>query len=848
MIKVVIARDVYAPDTWTTADVADLQAYLKSTFDTWPATARLYHEHIALDHDITPTDAAGVDRLATVEGTVFVLIYPAGLDPITIALIASAISLVVSLAVVFLVKPPALPDTGAQPSSNNELSARVNKPRVNGRVPDIFGTVTSTPDLIAPPYIFYENDIAVEHAIMAIGRGHFEVTNVRDGDTSILQISGASVAVYPPAVDIASGVPQLQIGDPIAEAPLMVTKSNSVNGQTLPPPNYERLAGTEFYLLSPNKIQVRNSAEAINFGDYFNAGESIVLTGAVFGADNFDGTFIVTSTGTNELVLSNPAAVNPTWSNLAMYSMESTESFTPRPTITIDGSLENYLGWFVLSQAANTGAIINFYAQGGLYSISAKGGQFAQNVTIKIEYQQIDDNDNPIGAIFDQSITLMGSRISKDSIGKTVKIDLPFAGRARLRFLRTSRVPVNEYDGDQFITDVKLRDLYAFSPLQKTLFDDVTVVRSRSVATDGALSVKERKLNMLVTRKLPTFDAQTGQMTTTLNPTNSAADAIASVCLDTKIGRRTITEIDLAQIYATIADVSAYFGTPMAAEFCYTFDQPNQSFEEIVSTIAQAVFCEAYRQGNKIMLHFERQTDASVLLFNHRNKVPKSEKRTLNFGMMNDFDGVEYHWVDPKDDAKVVLKVPNDTINNPKKIESAGVRNERQAYFSAWRVWNKLKYQRESVEFEALRESDLLLRSDRILIADNTRTGTQDGEIVAQNGLIVTTSQPLVFESGKTYTIHLQLFDGSIDAIGCAAGADEYSAIFARPPTLPLVLESDRYIKTLYVIAASNDPTAKPFLVVEKSNASRMTNMLKAINYDDRYYQNDTDYLMQLID
>ncbi|HCW4296609.1 TPA: hypothetical protein OXM42_003762, partial [Acinetobacter baumannii] len=94
--------------------------------------------------------------------------------------------------------------------------------------------------------------------------------------------------------------------------------------------------------------------------------------------------------------------------------------------------------------------------------------------------------------------------------------------------------------------------------------------RARTYATTGALSVKSRKINFDLQRMLPTF--KNGAMTTELFPTSSFADALVSMALDDKIGRRTIDEIDLENIYRTYNDVVDYFGTPLAAEFCTTID------------------------------------------------------------------------------------------------------------------------------------------------------------------------------------------------------------------------------------------------------------------------------------
>jgi len=63
--------------------------------------------------------------------------------------------------------------------------------------------------------------------------------------------------------------------------------------------------------------------------------------------------------------------------------------------------------------------------------------------------------------------------------------------------------------------------------------------------------------------------------------------------------------------------------------------------------------------------------------------------------------------------------------------------NEEQAKTRAWREWNKLRYKYVSCEVEVLDESELLIRNDRILIANNTVVDTQDGEVTCVEGLTV---------------------------------------------------------------------------------------------------------------
>ncbi|RFC81206.1 host specificity factor TipJ family phage tail protein, partial [Acinetobacter sichuanensis] len=188
-----------------------------------------------------------------------------------------------------------------------------------------------------------------------------------------------------------------------------------------------------------------------------------------------------------------------------------------------------------------------------------------------------------------------------------------------------------------------------------------------------------------------------------LTPTNSAEQALIDLALDEYIGRRSMNELDVVQMKAEVAKIIAYFKSDKAAEFSYTIDDPNLSFEEIAGMVASTVFCEPNRFGSKIQLQFEQPQENAVLLFNHRNKVPKSEKRTESWGVQNKYDGVEIEYTSPTDDTRVKY-IASDKTNptNLMSIKSTGIRNEAQAKTRAWREWNKIRYQETSVQFDAL--------------------------------------------------------------------------------------------------------------------------------------------------
>ena len=79
-----------------------------------------------------------------------------------------------------------------QSSPNNNIAGRTNQPRLGARVPAIYGTVQSTPDLLSN-YFVYEANKQVEYSYLCVGEGYYDIV-VRDA-------SGCS-ATWPTVVEL----------------------------------------------------------------------------------------------------------------------------------------------------------------------------------------------------------------------------------------------------------------------------------------------------------------------------------------------------------------------------------------------------------------------------------------------------------------------------------------------------------------------------------------------------------------------------------------------------------------------------------------------------------------------
>lgn len=844
-VKLIVCNDPHNSETWETIESDNLLEALTNRFESFPDNAKLYHNDISAITEVTPINEDDVNSLSELEGVVYCVLWPEGVTAIF------AVIVIAALAAAFLMAPkiPQVVEAKSQKSgsANNSLSDRQNEARPNERIPYIVGKLLATPDLACVPYKTLQGGQEIEHAVMCLGQGSYSIYDAFDDETGFDEISGNSMMVYRPYSDVVSDSPYFTIGSLFEGEPIYNAKvSSSVTGQTLMPSDSGDLKGeNNIYFKYPDTINTDDID--LDFTDYFTDNDILIISDSIYDGvpvvgKNLNGVYTILSVTNSQIILSNPSSVNSNWNDLDNLPGDKTDNLSPH--LTTDSV--KWVGPFDLTMKERDRVLINIRAPNGCYDIGKNTGtQYKSTVDFQIEFTQLDSNSNPTSLVQIYNGSISGSATNRDAVGVTIDFLTSFVGPCRVRIRRTT--PTSIHGDNQYSDTIKITELYAVESLYSYSFGDVTILRTRTYSTASALAVKERKTKLLCERELPRRNPD-NTFTSELYPTSLASDIFCAVALDKTIGNRQLSELDISNIYNTIDSVISYFGTDLAAQFCYTFDDNNISFEETATAIADAVFCKAYRRGSSIKLTFEKETNSSVMLFNHRNKLPGSETRTATFGYVNDNDGVELDYISPDDDAKVTYYVPADqSAINPKKLDTIGVRSKVHAHFLAWRAYNKIIHQNITTEFIATHESNLLLLTDRILNSDNTRPIIMEGEVDSVNGLELTLSQPVNFVSGKSYSIFLQLSDATVESIPVSVGNGNKKVILQTAPRLPLVTNSENYAKTVYQIVASDDTRQLAFIVSEKEPDTTYTNTIRAINYDSRYYANDKDFINGII-
>lgn len=879
-VELIVIRDPSNPqDSIEYYNGHNLEDLVKQAFkDGISDSVRFYHadltrEVFGIDER---KDKAAIKAFCGLKGRVYAQVVPMGLDPVSWIIIG--VSVAVSLAATFLLAPK-MPDAGSQsqpPSPNNALAARSNKQRLGGRIPDIFGEVWSVPDLIAPTYSIYDNNKEVEFSYMCVGRGRHEVKQALDDTTPINQVFGSSVLVYDPDKTL-NDEPAFVFGEQFrpneAEfARFAAKRYTSVNGQVLTAPD-AYLKGSSLTFRNPNIIETDDN---ISFLDKYKVGEKLLIEGATdlksgnnitVGADDdvtpvtysLNGQYIIEKVTEKQITLNNPSSVNTDWQKLT-----GNVDFTVK-TDAVTMSTEPtplWQGYFYTDLKDHDGAYVNITAP-ALYQMGRNGDWVGLRLYGEIESEIVDNSNNPIpGTLHTQTFTIQSpesdrygwgdeggydenTRFTKDdrvraSAAVTVKLDNPnFAKGKRLRFRIARKSNAASSNVGMAVDEIKLKDFYGYHVMTA---DDmpkgVTTVYTKTLATEGALSIKERKLRLLVERYV------TDYATKELKLSKRADDIIYHTATDPKIGNLTDEQIDFEQIKNEIDILVDYFGSEKFAEFCYTFDDNNLSSEEIIQTFARAVFSNAKRYGNKLMLDFEREVPASVAVFNSHNILPESYAASESFGVINEYDGAKVEYADPVDDAQVTKFYPGDAVANPHTEKLIGVRNELQATAHMMRLYNKDRFTYKSCEITAGDESNIVTRTNRITVASQTAVDVQQGSVegveVIGSDIVLHTSDP-VNVTGGSY-LFIQTINNGVESIACSP-RDEQSVTLARLPQGELSIRNPRGLNAVYQIVGSSDGDKDAYIVTKKDPSEGMTNKLTCTNYSSKFYRNDKDYL-----
>jgi len=799
-----------------------------------PETTTIYVRSVKMELGDNPSDE--LFKPLFNNDAVFVVNNVKGFDPITIAIIAGVALLAVSILT------PKIPGNVGQrkDSPNNNLQGQTNIARPYQAYPLVLGSPIVYPDLTGEPVTEYTNNIKQVKQLMNIGVGEFDITEIRAGDTPLVNFPGSSSTIFAPVSKVVT-VPEVTIA----------FESNEVDGQELLGTN-EGSSGTVFNLVDNSPVVADFSGNDFIFdvlkdaqSDAFKAAFDLAVAGTY--------TISLDYTRRQDTILL-PASGSGVTTSVVL---DGTMMFY---TITI----QNFTGPRALDPVGTP-----IYL--GPYTATEKQGQvigpiklstLSQELWLDIIFQRglkgtadieltTQELDGPAG-------TPIGSPVIDNFSFTKNTLDQQFFTHKKVfsssSFFQFTVRRSNESSQDSSTPDqAKLEAVRSIQIFTNLTFQNNTLIEVNVPATINATSLRENKINLSLTSKLITYDGV--NVVTTTAASRKMADALLHMYVDFfGLDANTLALDELYEIQNRLDAID-----PRLATFDFTFDDLDVSLDERMDAILNVARCFKWLDGDVYRFAREEERASESTLITRRDIVSEEERDyslSYNPQLLEAFDSVKVEFVDTATNKKAYIfrKVDpasvdpqNPTIlnvvgKNPKTMQLAGCSESFNAINRAELEIRKLIYQRYVLTDTGLPSMMLLDRGDMVLYAEQYTSDLFDGEILNVTGNVATTSESIDFSAGAL-VLHYMLDDGT--KVGPFAITEIVGEAFKFTSTdLGQAFVRDSVLGTLiqtgsrYIIGQTVDLETSRWSVMEKEASGNNVN-LTMITYDERIYDFD---------
>lgn len=761
---------------------------------------------------VDPLTDARMDRPPSVLDRVTVIRRPEGIEWVVFA-VAAALAIA---AYTMIPKPPEM--ATQQDSPNNKLTAQTNLARTYQAVPDVYGNRRVWPDLIQPSVIEYIDNLKYVTETLCIGRGKGTITNVSFADTPIADIDGSSYEVFEPVPS--GGYPEF--GTTTVSDVLEQFASPEVNGQ-------EISFGTALATLEKS-------------GDIEGLDGETTFTVTFANGSDLDDLKSISPGGQARV---SAVALLDEWCTLTGYTVigGNTEFAFTKSGAGWIGDISTTASFTVIPyQATTVGPFTMPIDCSRLWWNLAFLRGLNRSVEIKAEWWKVDvDGVEVPGTRQSQTNTYTADTL--DQQFRTVKVT-PTAGNGRYRIQFQRLTPPT--DDSSAAEQAKLEAVNAVRYYANKQFPGVTILRVTTKATLSATGFRDRKFNLYWLRHVRTLTSST------ISASRNFARIMAHIW--------TLAGEDMADMDTeAMAAINSELGeTSQLLRFDGSLDDADMSLGERMQLVANMARCVVWRDGTKWTVTRDQARDVPELQLDYRNLAAGGDS-TIGYAahLPASNDGVEVEYVDETTQAKksyerlvITSGAPvAGEPTNPKKFKMAGCATQVQAQNRAQLEARRLLYQRVSVSDMALRDGSVLGVGALVRWIDPNDfagdDGLQAGEVLAIDGLTITTSEALDWKGETSGRILLTGANGMYlgSPIVCTPGADDRSVTLASMPAGAYVADADRQLGSRYAFAVgltqAEMEAAGLYTVTEARPAADGKVALSLAQYDERIYAAD---------
>ena len=766
--------------------------------------------------------------------------------PAASAVVLFVIAIVVAVAVVLLMPEPDIDTENNQAgSANNDLTNRRNKTRINERFVDFVGEGLSIPDVLQPEYSKYVDGFEERIGAYVFGRNTIDVDKLSDGESLIEDREGASAGIYRPNTSPNNSAPYEQIGDPINEPVVGVYQSTDAVGQTLEAPEYKALflGSNSILTMDRNRMVAWIKKPGVDWTIDYYVGGTIELSNVYvrFGLGDNDvirvsPTSEMSVTGNSSGYLEFDISQDPQFLGLPSDNLDYPIDDTPivsgeplqvNPAIISPGVRTNT---YKVKREKIDRALFNVYAPNGMYK-RASGDKQPVSVGFEVAYYRLDDNFQRVGSLQKVAKTITGT--TDNSIGETIDINLGAPTYIEWSIYRTTYEDV-DFNGT-VVDAIKLKSVFGLFDINTPHFGNITMVQTKRRQLEQVTAIANPEVNAICTEMIYKYLGN-GVFDTQLSKNTDAMQSLIAKALDPKIGRLTVSDLDLDMILQTQEDNEVYYQTDTAGKCSYSFDSLNTSAQEVFFLIANAASVILWREGRVLKSWFERPQSLPEMVFTHSSKSPDDETWNRNFTI--DYDGVEFPYIDEQTNSEETLTHPANA-QNPKKIDLKGFRGLEQASWRMLREYNKQQNQRITVDFTATTEGRFAKPAKLISVVKGSRVGQTGGYVINANLLTVELSQAVTFTPGDDHFLVLKTRNGGTQSVSVTETSNPRIVNMDFAPAEALYFGNDE-LKTNFSFGNEARLKGQLMLVQSVDASDSYSTKITAVNYDDVYYIGDS--------
>lgn len=702
-----------------------------------------------------------------------------------------AVAIITSLIVIATLPKPEKPNVqGTQSTSpNNQVSGQANIARTGEGIPDIKGSIRAYPDLIQSSWYTWEENRRRVRERFCVGSSSLSITEVKDNDVLIDDISGSSFEIV--EREVLGGDVYAIISDMVTDARLeaenerrldldyvYLANDGGVNYVILhakPESDIATLLDlnneADFTLAGTGKSEI-DKKFTINKSTSISVATEVVAYYEVSGGGGGSSTttekdcYRIPVTVTSDFPayengscttlptppLGEPPSCYPSYikngyeqDNLAPVSVAIGE-------ISVGVQVDGFTGW---SKLDNQSAVFDWY----LNLLFPAGLILKDGTQESIDFRiQARDSVTQTPTNFNVTVDGVSSGVGSDivfsvagrsngELGRTVNIAQlasPDGNDVEFRIRRNSNIDLNLSS-----SYVKIETAYViknYIPGQLGSAFTLVDVDARSDFTNKTQS--SRKINMMAARFQYRAADIFGDWDVFYGSShNWFSDAILSDFISLFGIEKAEKILDFDSLYTAMDAVPVEL-----KEFNYSYDDADISLGQRIATAANAARVGAYRDG-QVWRFYREESKPVTFHFDRRNIAGNAESQmSCRFQKPNDKDSISLSYIDPTDNKERHIERRINGTNDgfedgvgirPLGIDLAGCRNVAQATNRAELEVRRLVYQRRTVSERVLDDGLLVDIGDRVRWACIYDGDIVDGEVLEVSGTQLRISEKL---------------------------------------------------------------------------------------------------------